>query len=353
MNGSEAGDPPGVDAEIDRRGAGDRGETMNSGDSPVDRTGKRAGGDDRPVIAIVGPTAVGKTGVAVRLAEALSGEIVSLDSRQMYQHVDVGTAKPTAEERAKAPHHLVDIAAPDEILSLADIQARAFEAVDSIRRRGRTAILAGGTGQYVWAVLEGWRIPAVEADEAFRSRMLTEAEVAGPEALHARLNEIDPVSAARIHVNNVRRVIRALEVWHHTGVPMSEAQRKLGPPWPVRILGLRMPRPELYARIDLRIDAMIDAGLENEVRTLVESGLSFDLPALQSVGYREWRAFFEGDADRDEVIRSIRRNTRRLVRMQSTWFREDDARIWWVDALLEAADDEIVRTLVDEGTGDR
>lgn len=314
-------------------------------------TGSESG--DPPVIAIVGPTAVGKTAIAIRLAEALGGEIVSLDSRQMYQNVDVGTAKPTAEERERVPHHLVDIAAPDEILSLSDIQARAYEAIDSIRRRGRVAILAGGTGQYLWAVLEGWRIPAVGADEVFRTRMMTEAEVAGPEALHARLSEIDPVSAARIHVNNVRRVIRALEVWHHTGVPMSEAQRKLGPPWPVRILGLSMPRPELYARIDARIDAMIDAGLEDEVRSLVESGLSFDLPALQSVGYREWRSHFEGTADQDEVVRSIRRNTRRLVRMQSTWFREDDPRIRWVDALSDATVEDIVRTLLDEGIGDR
>ncbi len=293
-----------------------------------------------PVLAIVGATAVGKTAVAVSLAanlgDGLRGEIISLDSRQMYRRVDTGTAKPTAEERALVPHHLIDIAEPAEILPLAEVQARAYAAATAIRARGRVPILVGGTGQFLWAVLEGWSIPEVEPDAEFRTTALEEARVSGPLTLHARLAAIDPASAAKIHPNNVRRVIRALEVWHHTGVPMSEAQARHGPPWPVLISGLRMSRPALYARVDARIDRMIASGLEEEVRSLIESGLHFGLPALQSVGYQEWRHYLDGEIDRDEVIVLIRRNTRRLVRMQATWFRDDDPRIRWHEALVTA-----------------
>ena len=293
------------------------------------------------VVAIIGATAVGKTGIAVRLAESLGSEVISLDSRQMYRGVDIGTAKPTASELVRARHHLIDIAAPDEVLALTDVQARAYAAANELLARGLIPILAGGTGQYVWSVLEGWRIPKVEPDENLRRRLEEVADAEGPDALHAQLAEIDPVSAERIHPNNVRRVIRALEVWQHTGVPMSEAQGKGGPPWPVFAVGLRMNREPLYARIDVRIDQMIEDGLEEEVRGLVGEGLDFSLPALQSVGYREWRGLLAGELDREEVVRLIRKNTRRLVRMQGTWFRDDDPRLRWYDVSSDSSPDDM------------
>lgn len=293
---------------------------------------ERGGAARPPVTVIVGATATGKTELAVLLAEGDDGEIVSLDSRQIYRGLDLGTAKPTHEQRARAPHHLIDIADPGEPLPLAAVQKLALDAVRDLRRRGRRAYLVGGTGQYVWSVVEGWQIPEVEPDPGLREALHREVEALGPAELHARLAAIDPAAAEKIHPHNVRRIIRALEVWHHTGEPISEIQRRGGPPWPVFVAGLRCSRPALYERIDARIERMLAAGLEAEVRRLVDSGLHFGLPALQSVGYREWRDHQEGRISREEVIAMIRRNTRRLVRMQETWFRRDDQRIRWYDA---------------------
>jgi len=291
----------------------------------------RAGNRSRPVLAVVGATAVGKTRAAIALAEALGGEIVSLDSRQMYRGVTIGTAKPSRAELERVPHHLVDVADPDRTLTLSDVQTLARAAVASIHARGNLPILAGGTGQYVWSLLEGWRIPRVPPDRSLRTRLERVAERFGAGLLHARLARIDPTSAERIHPHNIRRVVRALEVFEHTGMPMSVAQSKQGSDWPFRIIGLRMDRSALYARIDRRLDAMLEAGLEREVRGLVSRGIGFDLPAMQSVGYREWRGQLEARANRDEVVRLIRAGTRRLVRQQELWFKPDDERIEWFD----------------------
>jgi len=293
------------------------------------------------VVAVIGPTAVGKTAVAVRLAQSFEGEIVSLDSRQIYRRLDIGTAKPTAEERRRAHHHLLDVTDPDEPLTLAQVQELAYEAIESILARRHLPILAGGTGQYVAAVLEGWQIPRVAPDHALRDHLVAEANRHGPEALHARLAAVDPVAAERIAPRNVRRVVRALEVFAHTGRPISELQSRQAPPYEVLRIGLSLPRSELYERIDRRIDAMIDAGLEEEVRRLLDDGYGFDLPAMSGLGYGEWRAFFDSDeaVDRKAVVQSIRRNTRRLVRSQATWFRPGDTRITWFDLSLSSYDD--------------
>lgn len=300
---------------------------------------RRPGEPVARLVALVGPTAVGKTGLAVSLCEAFDGEVVSLDSRQMRRGLDRGTAKPSAAERAAAPHHLVDIAEPDEDLDLSAVQALALEAIADIAGRGRLPVVAGGTGQYVWALLEGWRIPRVPPDPAFRAAREAEAEALGRAALHARLAAIDPASAEAIHPNNLRRVIRALEIFAATGRPPSEARGKEGLPWPVLLLGLRRPRPALYARIDARVDAMLAAGLEDEVRALVAAGFGFDLPAMSSLGYREWEGYLAGEIDRAEVRRLIRRNTRRLARNQDTWFRADDPRIAWLDLAADGVDE--------------
>lgn len=288
-------------------------------------------GPSIPLIAIVGPTAAGKTSLAIRLAEAFNGEIVSADSRQIYRGMDIGTAKPTPEERARVLHHLIDIVEPDQEFHVAQFQTAAYAAIDDIRRRGKVPFLVGGTGQYVHAVLEGWQIPPVPPDPDLRERLHAEAEEHGPEHLHRRLAAVDPDAAARIHPNNVRRVIRALEVHAATGRPISEWQEKRPPPYRILKIGLTMNRQKLYERIDTRVDRMIADGLVEEVRRLLANGYSFDLPAMSSLGYGEFEPFFQGDASLDSVVQAIKHGTHRFVRHQYNWFSEDDPSIHWFD----------------------
>ena len=288
-----------------------------------------------PLIALVGPTAVGKTELSIRLGEALDAEIVSADSRQVYRGMDIGTAKATARERARLPHHLLDIVDPDQSLSLARFQELAMAAIEGIHARGRVPFLVGGTGQYVMAVVEGWRVPRVPPDQELRKELYLVAEQDGQEALHRRLEQVDPVAAGRIDPRNVRRVVRALEVCLVTGRPISELQGKSPPPFRTFLLGLSAPRELLYKRIDQRIDRMLAAGLEAEVRGLVDKGYGFDLPSLSGVGYVQFAAYFRGETSLEEAVSEIRRATRRLVRQQSNWFRSNDPRIQWFDATSE------------------
>lgn len=293
------------------------------------------------VLLVVGPTAVGKTELSLALALELGAEIVSLDSRQIYRGMDIGTAKPSPEERRLVPHHLLDVADPDAVVTLADIQVAAYAAIRAAHARGRPALLVGGTGQYARAVAEGWRIPPVTPDPEYRAELEALAARAGPGALFARLERLDPVSAERIDRRNVRRVVRALEVCRATGRPFSAMRSRRAPPYPILWLGLTRPREELYARIDRRVEDMLERGLEGEVRGLVGAGYGFDLPAMTGLGYGEWREYFGGAVDVAEVARRIRRNTRRLVRSQSTWFRADDPRIRWFQASTTSAADAV------------
>jgi tRNA dimethylallyltransferase len=285
-----------------------------------------------PLVAVVGPTAVGKTALAVRLAEALGGEIVSADSRQIYRQMDIGTAKATAEERAGVPHHLVDLIDPSATLGLAQFQEMAYQAINDITARGRLPLLVGGTGQYVMAVIEGWQVPHVPPDEALRHRLYRQATEEGIEALHARLRALDPLAADRIDPRNVRRVVRALEVCLTTGQPISELQAKSPPVYRVLLIGLTLPREQLYRRIDERVERMIELGLEDEVRRLVAAGYGFDLPAMSGVGYGQFEPYLAGEATLVDVVSKIKQATRRFVRHQSNWFRPDDTRIHWLDA---------------------
>ncbi len=285
-----------------------------------------------PLIAVVGPTAVGKTALAVRLAEAFSGEIVSADSRQVYRGMDVGTAKATAEERARVMHHLLDLLDPDQTLGLAQFQSLACATIDGILTRHKIPFLTGGTGQYVMAVVEGWQVPIVPPDDALRNVLYRQAEEEGAEALYARLQAVDPAAAQKIDPRNVRRVIRALEVCLTTGRPISEQRGKSPPPYQTLMIGLTLPRPQLYCRIDERVEAMIEHGLEEEVRRLVAAGYGFDLPAMSGVGYGQFGPYLAGQATLAEVIQAIKRATRRFVRQQGNWFRVDDPRIRWIDA---------------------
>jgi tRNA dimethylallyltransferase len=286
-----------------------------------------------PLLVVVGPTAVGKTSLAVSVAAAIGGEIVSADSRQVYRGMDIGTAKATPEERALGPHHLIDIVDPSQTLSLAQYQERAYAAIEEILSSGKVPILVGGTGQYVKAVVEGWQVPRVEPDEELRGRLYAQAEEEGAASLHARLLALDPVAAGRIDARNVRRVVRALEVCLVTGMPISEQQGKRPPPYRILIIGLTLPRVELYRRIDDRVERMMEAGLEQEVRGLVAVGYGFDLPAMSGVGYGQFAPYLAGEATLCDVVREIKRATRRFVRQQGNWFRIGDERIRWFEAV--------------------
>lgn len=285
-----------------------------------------------PLLVVVGPTAAGKTGLAIRLAEEFGGEIVSADSRQIYRRMDVGTAKPTPEQQSRVPHHLLDVVDPDQSLSLAQFQQMAYAAIEGILARRRLPLLVGGTGQYVMAVVEGWQVPRVPPDEALRQALYGKAREEGAEAVHALLRSRDPVAAGRIDPRNVRRVIRALEVSQSTGRPFSAQQHKEPPPYRPFFVGLTLPRPLLYRRIDARVEAMMAAGLEAEVRGLVEAGYSFGLPAMSGVGYGQFAPYYAGEATLAEVEQEIKRASRRFVRHQGNWFRADDPRIRWFEA---------------------
>ncbi len=285
----------------------------------------------RPVIALVGPTAVGKTELSIQLAERFNGEIVSVDSRLVYRGLDIGTAKPTPEEMARVPHHLIDITTPDRPLSLAEFMRFAYRAIDEIHSRGKVPFLVGGTGQYVWAILEGWQVPSVPPDPSLRARLEEEARSQGAEALYRRLAALDPEATAFIDPRNVRRVIRALEVIEHTGRPFSAQRRKHPPPYDILIIGLTRPREELYRRIDQRIDKMLAAGLVDEVRSLLAAGYDPQLPALTGIGYRQIVGYLQGQYDLAEAVRRLRHDTRRYARHQYAWFRRNDPRIRWVD----------------------
>ncbi len=286
----------------------------------------------RPLVAMVGPTAVGKTERAITLARRLDGEIVSADSRLLYRGMDIGTAKPTPEQRALVPHHLIDVAEPEDVWSLARFRAAALEAIQSIQERGRLPFLVGGTGQYVTAILEGWSPPPRPPDERLRRNLERYAAEHGALALHARLQAVDPEAAAAIDPRNVRRVARALEVFETTGAPLSKARARQPPPFDALRIGLTLPRPELYARIDVRIEEMLDSGLVDEVRRLLGRGLSPTAPALSAIGYREIVLYLGGEIDLEEAARRMRRATRQFVRRQANWFKASDPRIHWFES---------------------
>ncbi len=308
-----------------------------------------------PLVALVGPTGVGKTALSLSLAQRLpvACEILSADSRQIYRGMDIGTAKPTPEERAQVPHHLLDLAAPDEVITLAQYQALCYRTVDEVLGRGHLPLLVGGTGLYVRAVVEGWTVPRVPPDPALRGHLLRLAEEQGPEVLFRRLQEVDPEAAARMDPRNVRRVIRALEVCEATGRPFSAYQRRDPPPYHILMVGLTMPREALYARVDARIDRMLQEGLVDEVRSLLAAGYAPDLPAMTGLGYREIGLYLRGEASLEEAVALLRRNTRRLIRHQYNWFRLDDPRIRWYDArdedLVERVREEVLRFLARVG----
>lgn len=285
-----------------------------------------------PLIAIVGPTAVGKSGLALELARRFDGEIVNGDSRQVYRQLDIGTTKPSPEERAVVPHHLVDIVDPDEPYSLALYLAQARQAIQEIQGRGRVPFLVGGTGQYVWGLLEGFHAPQVPPNPSLRARLEAEAREEGHDALWRRLQVVDSAAASHIDPRNVRRMVRALEVYWETGIPFSQAKRREKPPYRSLVIGLMLERPRLYERIDRRVEAMVATGWPQEVAHLLEKGYSPELPAMSSLGYREMAAYVRGELPLEEAVIRIKTATHGFARHQHAWFRLRDPRIHWLDA---------------------
>jgi len=302
----------------------------------------------RKLVAIVGPTATGKTARAVALARTLDCEIVGADSRQVYRHMDIGTAKPTPEERSLAPHHLIDVVSLDQEFSLAQYLELAVAVLEDVWSRGKQPLLVGGSGQYVWALLEGWRVPRLPPQQELRRELEERAAHEGAGALHGELAQVDPKAAARIDPRNVRRVIRALEVYRATGRPISYWQEKGPPPWQTLILGLTCPRQELYRRIDARVDAMMEAGLVDEVRALLAMDYSPSLASLSGIGYKQVCQYLAGELDLATAVARIKTATHRLARQQYTWFRLDDGRIRWIDVSLGAPCEEATRLVESE-----
>ncbi|MCJ7510314.1 MAG: tRNA (adenosine(37)-N6)-dimethylallyltransferase MiaA [Dehalococcoidia bacterium] len=300
------------------------------------------------LVAIVGPTATGKTALAVDLARILDCEIVGADSRQVYRRMDIGTAKPTLEERSLAPHHLIDVIDLDQEFSLAQYLELAVAALEDVWSRGKQPLLVGGSGQYVWALLEGWRVPRLPPQRELRRELDERAAREGAGALHGELAQVDPKAAARIDPRNVRRVIRALEVYRASGHPISYWQEKGPPPWQTLILGLTCPRQDLYQRIDARVDAMMEAGLVDEVRALLALGYSPSLASLSGIGHRQVGQYLAGELDQATAVARIKTATHRLARQQYTWFRLDDGRIRWIDVSLGAPFEEAARLVESE-----
>ena len=284
------------------------------------------------LIVLVGPTAVGKTETAVQLAVRLSGEIISADSRLFYRGMDIGTAKPSLEERQGVPHHLIDIADPDETLSLAVFQRLARQALVEIQGRDRLPILVGGTGQYIRAVTQGWEVPPVQPDPRLRAALEAWEKEIGKDGLHARLALLDPAAAAAIDARNARRTVRALEVILTTGRRFSDQRGSALPETYNLTLGLTRPRDELYLRVDRRIDAMLRAGFVQEVERLLARGYSPDLPTLSAIGYGEMAAYLMGKITLDEAVTEMKRRTRIFIRRQANWFKPGDPHIHWFPA---------------------
>ena len=258
-------------------------------------------------------------------------ELISADSRLFYRGMDIGTAKPVSEDRQRIPHHLIDVTTPDQVWSLAVFQKEAQQAIREISARGHLPFLVGGTGQYIHAITQGWDIPKVEPDSRLRTILEAWAAEISPLGLHARLASLDPQAASRIDPQNVRRTIRALEVILVTGRRFS-AQSQRGPsPYRVLLIGLKRPRQELYARIDLRIETMLQAGLVEEVQGLLSQGFAPDLPSLSAIGYREIIAYLQGKTSLEEAVLLIKRHTRIFVRRQANWFKETDPNIHWFE----------------------
>lgn len=281
----------------------------------------------KQIMVVAGPTASGKTGLAIRLAKQYGGEVVSADSIQIYKELNIASAKPTAEEMEGVPHHLLDFVAPFDTFSVADYVKRAKECIDDILSRGKLPIVAGGTGLYISSLVDNIQFAEETPDATVRERLWAEVERDGIEPVYARLLQIDPEAAAAIHPNNTKRVIRALEIFETTGMTMTEQNRRsrdIPSPYDAFMILLSPPRDLLYQRIDLRVDQMVEQGLFEEAKHLREIGLTKEMQSMQGIGYKEVFDYFDGLCTKEECIDSIKLATRRYAKRQLTWFRRDE-----------------------------
>ncbi len=282
------------------------------------------------IIVVCGPTGIGKTSTSIEIAGVFNGEIINADSMQVYRYMDIGTAKPTPDERARVHHHLIDIIDPAESFDAAQFAKSAHKIIIELHRRGITPFVVGGTGLYIKALVHGL-FRAKPADKNIRTRLKKEAVVRGTDFIHKRLSECDPDSAERIHPNDTYRIIRALEIYETTEKAISKYHREhkfADSPYKVLKIGLQINREALYDRINRRVDAMIDAEFVDEVKGLLEKDYSADLKSMQAIGYRHMIDFIEGRISWDEALRTLKRDTRRYAKRQLTWFRADSEIVW-------------------------
>jgi tRNA dimethylallyltransferase len=285
------------------------------------------------IVILVGPTAVGKTDISIAMAKALKGEIISADSAQVYKYMDIGTAKIAVEDMQGVPHYMIDEVYPDQSFSVAQFRDKADNYISEISARGKLPIIAGGTGLYINALINNLDFTKSVGDEDFREKMQEIADNKGNEYLHEMLKEVDPESYQRLHANDVRRVIRALEVYEFTGKTISyfqEESKKIPPRYNYAFVGLTMDRQKLYDRINQRVDIMMEKGLVAEVQKLLSMGYNRDLVSMQALGYKEIVQYLEGEISMDEALFILKRDSRHYAKRQLTWFRRDD-RIKWFD----------------------
>lgn len=286
-----------------------------------------------PLIVLTGPTAVGKTSLSISLAKAVNGEIISADSMQVYQKMNIGSAKIRPEEMQGVPHYLVDVLDPKEDFHIVKFQQMAKAAIKEIYSRGKLPILVGGTGFYIQAVTRDIDFTQAEQEDGYRKELEFIAKLRGADYLHEMLKQADPKSAAAIHAHNVKRVIRALEFYHQNGTPISshnEAQKQNESPYTLAYFVLNMPREQLYQRIDLRVDQMMEEGLLEEVKSLQQEGCRRHMVSMQGLGYKELLGYLEGDYSLEEAVRILKRDTRHFAKRQLTWFRREPE-VTWID----------------------
>ena len=282
------------------------------------------------IVCIVGPTASGKTAFAIEVAKQRNGEIVSCDSMQIYKYMDIGTAKPTASERAEVPHHMIDFADPNEDYSVADFVIKARLCIDDIISRGKLPVLCGGTGLYIDSVVSQIEYSKEIRDDEYRAELWKIAESEGNEVLHDMLKEVDEIAAEGIHPNNTKRVIRALEICKTSGMTQTEADKLAvkTPIYEAEIIGLNMERARLYDRINRRVDIMIEQGLLDEVKYLMEMGVRRNSTAMQAIGYKELLLYIDGKCSFQEAVDRIKQESRRYAKRQLTWFKRNKNIVW-------------------------
>ena len=287
----------------------------------------------KPLIVIVGPTAAGKTGLSIELALELEGEIVSADSMQIYKYMDIGTAKPTPEEQKGIQHYLIDEVTPDQAFSVARYKALADNYIEQIRSKGKLPVMVGGTGLYIDSTVRNIQFSETVCDWDYRRYLHETAQTKGNQYLHRMLEQVDPLTAHKLHVNDVRRIIRALEVYRFTGIPMSKHQeesRKQPSPYNIAMIGLTMDRALLYERINARVDLMLRQGLVDEVKKLMDMGYTEDMTSMKGLGYKEIIDYLKGKTTLEEAVEILKRDTRRYAKRQLTWFRRNK-NIYWID----------------------